>query len=315
MRIPEYKTYQDKQKAFGMRSCRRIATTAEFDAWYEQESKLDTCVFRGVKEAKYKNYTSSQRKGFVEDRQNEMPCEMVAREIEELKTARGRLLDAYCQTIGIPCSDLFLLSFAQHYGGISPLLDFTTRLDNALFFMIDGCCQDQSGLPKTDLGNYGSVYSFPKEKMLTIEQMASSSANVMEPFKNLPFEQLQAQHVDSCMRLFSHKMFTHTWRKRFVLIENRITSFNVGDKTLYTPLIISNLNIVAQQGCFVYSDKDWDPIEKGLKCVDIHKSLMPYIIKNYLQPKGLCRETMYPQEEEIADDALFNTIAAPTKHE
>lgn len=313
MKIPEYATYKAKQKAFGEKCYRRITSTAEFDAWYEQESKLDTCVFRGVKEAKYKNFTSSQRKYYEIDRKDLSPQELVEIELNELRKTQGGLLQALCYSQGFPCSDLFLLSFAQHYGGITPLLDFTTNINKALFFMIWQAEQSPVGKDSDSLDNYGSLYLFPKKNMLTIEQLASSSAKVMKPFQELPFEHLQAQHVDSCLRLFSHKMFTHTWRARYVLIENKISEFKVGDKTLYTPLIISNINIISQDGCFVYSDKDLMPIEKGLGCLDIHKSLFYYIIKKYLAPNNITEENMFPQSEMMVEKALFNTLATPSK--
>lgn len=313
MKIPEYKTYQDKQKAFGMRSCRRITTTAEFDAWYEQESKLDTCVFRGVKEAKYKNFTSSQRKYFITDRTDMTPQEFVALELESLTASYGGLLKKYCDLQGLPCSDLFLLSFAQHYGGISPLLDFTSQIDKALYFMMVDAEQNPAGCDRDSLDNYMSLYLFPKENILSIEEMIKTSSAVFEPFKSLPYDQLFNELTKSCLSIFSHAVFTHSWRSRFVLIENKQYVVKIGEQLFGVPLIISNLNIVAQDGCFVYSDKDDKPMEKGLGCLDIHKSLIPYIAQKYLIPKGITTQTMFPQEEEIVNAAIFNTFATPTK--
>lgn len=306
MRIPNYISPKEKRKAFGEAVYLQINTARDFDIWFEAGSKLEGHVFRGIKEASYKNFTSAQRHQMMFDLPGNDTTTIVAKELEQLRQTHGHLLESYCASQALPCSDLFLLSLAQHHGGISPLLDFTLDLRTALFFMTDGAAMPLSGADKDDLGNYVSLYLCPMKNILTLDKMMDSTAKVMEPLKDLPYEHIHAQLIDSCLKVFSHAIFSHTWRERFVLIENRPFIKEVGGKAFGIPLVITNMNIVAQQGCFVYSDKDLMPIERGLACLDIHKSLVPYIVKKYLV--GYNHETMYPQEEHIMQTALFNAM-------
>lgn len=307
LKIPHYISADEKRKAFGEKAYRQINTAREFDEWYAAESKSDECVFRGIKEASYKNFTSAQRHQMLFDLPGKDTTAIVAKELEQLRKTHGHLLEAYCTSQALPCSDLFLLSLAQHHGGISPLLDFTHNLNTALFFMTDGASMPDAGADKGELGNYVSLYLFPKKNILTLDQMMDSTAKVMESCsKELSYVQIYNELTNACLKLFSHALFSHTWRGRFVLIENRPYFKLISEQMFGIPLVITNLNIVAQQGCFVYSDKDLLPIEKGLGCLDIHKSLVPYIVSKYLA--GYTHETMYPQEENIMQRALFNAM-------
>lgn len=72
---------------------------------------------------------------------------------------------------------------------------------------------------------------------------------------------------------------------------------------------ISNLNIVAQKGCFIFyynNSHPLQPFETDIECVDIHKSLIPYlqdtIIKNH--PSKL-----FPQESEIVKVSLQKALS------
>ena len=53
-------------------------------------------------------------------------------------------------------TDYSILAFIQHYGGPTPLLDFTSNLSTALFFAFDGREDD----------NYASLYIVPKSKFI-----------------------------------------------------------------------------------------------------------------------------------------------------
>lgn len=62
-------------------------------------------------------------------------------------------------------------------------------------------------------------------------------------------------------------------------------------------LVLSNLNLIAQQGCFVLYDEQTKPLEEyckekyiQLNCYDIHKSLASYIKKKI----ALTRDDIYP---------------------
>ena len=80
---------------------------------------------------------------------------------------------------------------------------------------------------------------------------------------------------------------------------------------------LSNLNITAQKGCFVYHNDGLKPFEfKGLYCVDIHKSLVPYIRKDYLTANSLksfkdtiSEQTIYPNAGTVVEEALNDALS------
>lgn len=84
----------------------------------------------------------------------------------------------------------------------------------------------------------------------------------------------------------------------------------------------SNPNIIAQQGCFILNPSPIDPLEHlyyvrnnqlkeekrvaflpNLKCLNIHKSLAPYIREEYLRSNEITKETIYPDFNAIANEA------------
>lgn len=79
-------------------------------------------------------------------------------------------------------------------------------------------------------------------------------------------------------------------------------------RTLYW----SNLNIIAQKGCFLlYNHQENLPLEEymdghrysKLGCLDVHKSLVDYVRANYLS--GLTRETLFPNITRMARQAYI----------
>lgn len=79
----------------------------------------------------------------------------------------------------------------------------------------------------------------------------------------------------------------------------------------------SNPNIIAQKGCFLLNTHEKQPLEKkfleekegkllknaALSCLDIHKSLAPYIREEYLKSEGITKESIYPDFNAIANEA------------
>ena len=94
-----------------------------------------------------------------------------------------------------------------------------------------------------------------------------------------------------------------------ILIENKPLKIKLNDYEVNTRLIISNLNIVAQQGCFLYHDYGIVPLEKGITCVDIHKSLIPYIVNKYLKANNINKYSLFPTEDNIVNESTFNMMA------
>lgn len=307
-----------------------------------------------MKEAKFKNYTSAQRKTITDELTDQR--RLIRSELESLLNSHGGLLKQYCESLGMSCSHLYLMSFAQHYGGVSPLLDFSFNLNKSLFFMVEGAEMPIAGADENSLDNFMSLYSSKydeaKEKeylrlnretisgeftdhnsvyksaavlsdtMLTLPVIAQLSLDAFveggvmrarakgdtrtkQKLIEVVFQEIAVPYFDHIFNydtLCSHEMP----EIQPFLIPNKPLWLEINGESRQSRVMVSNLNIVAQEGCFVYYDRDLNPLEYQLRCADIHKSLIPYIKKNYLQDYP--REVMYPDPNLIACQSLFNAL-------
>ena len=96
----------------------------------------------------------------------------------------------------------------------------------------------------------------------------------------------------------------------FLLIPNNKKTHSIPikgkNKLLSGVFSISNLNIVAQKGCFVFylPVTPTMPFESPLHCIDIHKSLIPYI-DEYTRLK---KNDIYPDEYELVKDSYNKAL-------
>lgn len=342
MKIPEYISLEEKGydlnvttpiQRFDNYQC--IVDVDSFDKWYRTHKGTSNIFFRGVKEAKYKNFTSAQRLYYKNDYLSVGPYDLVKAHIEEMRKVRNGILPAYCESMNMPCTDLFLLSCSQHHkNGISPLLDFTSNLNTALFFM----CNDAqtpiggSGVNHSmDINNFVSLYTTnPLNGYVSLQSLCNA---LIKAITQEAAQQLSDKEID-LSNLLKHKkaqreladifngcvvkFFTYssiravlyeTYDYKPILIENRPLKIKLNDYEVNTKLIISNLNIVAQQGCFLYHDYGIAPLEKGITCVDIHKSLIPYIVNKYLKANNINKYSLFPTEDNIVNESTFNMMA------
>lgn len=170
-KIPEYSNLEEKKKYFKTYQPTSgkftIDTKEEYDEFYEsfsQEDRRDKeIIFRGVKEAKYKMYTSVQRE-FIqnpkllkkEGERYEQPVEFVMDEIKSLKD--DKRFTTYYEALGIQVTDFLCLSFLQHYGAPTPFLDFTYNIDKALYFATEGELKKPCFLCEGKIEDYISIY-------------------------------------------------------------------------------------------------------------------------------------------------------------
>ena len=161
MELSAYKDIKEKDKVFLENEV--IDTEKDFDLWMRKmrglisNRKLHMC-FRGLSEAKYKNYSSLQRfwLGRDYDMNAQKMIERVQRVIDGRKNEEDKL-SQYMRAINIHPNDWFILSFLQHYGAVSPLIDFSREVEVALFFACDGV---KYPLPNDNIEKYMSVYYF-----------------------------------------------------------------------------------------------------------------------------------------------------------
>lgn len=289
-------------------------------------------VIRGVSEAKYKLYTSAQREWMTNEwwLQRITFPEFVGRLLDHIKTD---FIEKYFQSMNIAINDLLLLSFLQHYGAPSPLLDFTTDPKVALFFALEHMQGSSSGCQGIE--NYFSIYIILMDKVKSLDVMIKKKIDKAVSRKTekekLPKKTLIVATKEARER------YLH-WLDWFR--NSRTSSSGLCDKTilfLTNPLNIerpsivlpnlywSNPNIIAQKGCFLLNTHEKQPLEErlleekekrilknaALFCFDIHKSLAPYIREEYLKPK-ITKETIYPDFNTIANGAYEAFKRNPT---
>lgn len=278
MKLENYKSLEEKAEVFKSCGYLRIDTVSAFYDWYESFPK-DDILFRGVNEASYKLYTSAQRLYITHDLalSGKSVEDVIEGELEHLKHIDNGLLKKYFGLLDVIDHDMLYLSFLQHYSGISPLIDFTTSIEKALFFMQEGVAYSDVG--EDGIDNYSSLYykfQSPKPRNL----------------KNLPEQDIR--DTFSFSRMYQNA--------RSIVFQSEQINVDSPKKCSF-----ANLNLVAQDGRFLFYSDGINPLEENISCVDIHKSLAPYI-KKTLEEKGITKESIYPQEETIAKMALQRAL-------
>ncbi|SOD99786.1 FRG domain-containing protein [Spirosoma fluviale] len=303
MKTEEYGNFEEKGDIFhngGVKICFNVDQM--FDL-LENLIKREDFIFRGCPEAKYKIYNSAQRyyignelyKQVKAEDMNKHYTEFISNLIEECKNWNNSTVSNLLLNSGINGNNCIpYLSFMQHYGVPTPLIDFTYDPYVALFFAIDGETYKPSDV---EIDNYFSLY-------YTFQSMgafAGWQATFDEKFKNnaLTYDELSYNEMQ-------------------ILTPKRA---ELG--------IINNTNIINQKGLFFYNNDPTLPLEENylefiqylkkemgedkmkefaitetlLNCINFHKSLIPYI-KKKLDDLGITREYIYPDFYRMKDKAL-----------
>lgn len=152
--------WNDRQNNPHLDYC-RIDSDIQYKALYKVLSGKPNCIFRGIKDAKHKIYTSAQVHSILKKTSIE-PRQFVTNEIIALKKANGGLLPRYFEALGVDETDFLYLSLLQHYSAKTPFLDFSYSLDKALFFAQD---KYKYCLFGNDISKYVSIYWIDLEEM------------------------------------------------------------------------------------------------------------------------------------------------------
>lgn len=335
MEIKEYKSLKEKESYF---ECVKIDKIADLDALVEEYVNLKTytsknidksLIFRGLNEAKFKLYNSGQRRWIGEelDKFGKTYLNFIELEIEKAKSFQNNLLVKFYSALGHKAYDFSILSFLQHYGAPTPLLDFTYSFDCAAFFATDQLLYK----PSTDIENYFSIYmidtSNVKNELASFFQLIQSSLeNIDTIIENTKIENVNYEKILDQFRILDFKTF-------YDLKLFHIPGFNIDNKKFKLKnypnfeLIINqhNLNIINQEGLFVFNSDPLTPLENlftgkqkenqtfilpKIKCWNIHKRFKDYFIRYLTEGTDkkrnfpINRAFIYPQEEEIAKYAF-----------
>lgn len=282
------------------------------------------CLFRGVSESKYMMYNSFQRY-WNKNRLFEKGLQYDDTIVKIVKEARNdKTFKKYFDTIGEKISDISVLSFLQHYGNNTPLIDWSYNFDVALFFATNY----QSDYIKSQeaIENYFSVY-FIEENNLSAFNYKLDVAGIMEnQFQDFlrqdgwddeKFKSIDKKHS---IKNYIKKRGYNVILNEFGNLQNLFKLPSVcffGDKEVLdvaSQNLINNFNIINQEGGFLWNFHSYAPIEfiikkihrphvnslcpTNIKSLEINKKLIP-IAKKYLEEKGIHEEYVFPNPKSI----------------
>lgn len=267
----------------------------------EQENGSNA-LFRGQPEARLMLYSSLQRLWIDKRLENhyESYRQLIDNLIKTCKEWNFGLISKYLRNAGWEENELSILSIMQHYGVPTPLLDFTYDINKSLFF---ATLNIDLSPPATEIDEYFSIYYIYKKNSL------------------LSFSRMMVNELlDSGRKkkIINEKDLNSTMQYDLALIDNTDQAYRIQN----------NLNILNQEGAFVFNSSPVDPLEvhylkwmniynqimekkedqllpsgKLACCLNINKGLTSKI-REFLARKGIDRYSMFPDLNQMRTDCL-----------
>ena len=292
MKLPEYKELQDKGDYFDNYA---IKTLKDFDTFYSDFAQKEGLIYRGVNEAKFHIYTSAQRFWLTDNlkSQSTFTC-FIDVLLNKLKS--DNTIIEYLNSTDVAYNDVLGLAMLQHFGAPSTLIDFSLDLNCALFFAFDGM---KKGNSYNEIDDYVSIYVVNRKSLehSFLPNLTEMYAHGMETGTKM-IEDLIAedskinvdssliQNIDKFVCWYDPKnpqgglsSFNTPFYIGNPLVEKSFSTFKDNQRLYW-----SNINLIAQKGCFILNTHESQPLEefmasKGYKiiCFNIHKTLSEYI--------------------------------------
>ena len=308
--LKTYKELADKDGVFASHVIVNSKSELDYclkDLETKQKHRKERFLFRGHNEAAFKLYTSSQR--FWDYRDLAITgINYTEAIVKMIKTLKDGPLHDYYKRLGVIQNDWLYLSFLQHYGAPSPLLDFSRRYDVALFFAFDEVCF--SG--KTEIDNYVSMYYYR-----TVEAANGYSCSVIKLAEKAAENKLTMQGKQFWDDLSYPKIIAEN-ETVIVPAYSRTSAIKNKNKEQVSIYSIANLNSTAQEGEFVCNGSSDKPLEEiwirnskaCLHCIDIHKALYEYVLKDVLKSTiEEARRKYYPTERDLAYNTQMTLLS------
>jgi hypothetical protein len=300
--LETYKSFEEKENFFQFGGM-KIDTIERFNHFTHllmvQYSKGDF-IFRGLSEAKYKLFNSAQRKWKEitnrEDLSNESKYDdFIISLIGECKHWNSGTVNNLLKTYGISENNsIAYLSFMQHLGIPTPLMDFTKNPNKALFFAVNSIPEDfkESG---DEIENYFSVY-YTYQNNTAFEIFHTVMEKNRESRSSGEFDYLDLT------------------RNSIILISDRKVEYQ----------IVNNIRVTNQEGLFFFNNSPDMPIEEQYKtfanlllekigrekfkkilahetfsgCLNIHKKFVGHT-KKLLNEMDITKAFIYPDISDL----------------
>ncbi len=324
--ISEYRSTLQKSISFDQQN---IDTEEEFDKIYKEFSVKGNTIFRGQREAKWRLYSKLQRlwindKLFHKDNYQGLIEKMIENGKKEYSKQIKKLLQANHIDSENPIS---ILGYLQHHGCPTPLLDWTYKFQNSLYFAIDGLTPNPRSI---EIEDYCSVY-FIEEKYVEGANLRTIISEGLDKLEEPELQRLidiysygdvkrkkamqkhfAGRKVFDRSRINGSGLVSHMTKIEH-LINFQIAYFSDKDKDSGILFSLNNSeNILNQEGVFTWNSDSSKPIEmvgdeqykeekpeeeangySFCNCINIHKKLEGYI-RNQLEADGITKELIYP---------------------
>lgn len=253
--------------------------------------------------------------------------------IKGVSNAQNGILVKYFQCLGIEhITDLAWLSYLQHYGCPTPMLDWTYDIQKALFFAADRARSDEDS---SEIENYISVYVIhepialelsPKSDIQELFSPIGEKSHLNDSVIDKINQAIHDSLGDQMLGLVNEELkkrrriryFDRRIHKLFdvdMLASRNITFVSDRDNNPELSMrLLNSLNIVSQDGAFFFNPHPFAPLEWVLeKCVkpncpdneydncysiNIHIDLLP-VLHGRITELGYSRRTIYPDPYEI----------------
>jgi hypothetical protein len=321
--LKSFADLESKKTLFSKTQYFQIDTKADFDKWFGfydsalKQKRKTNFIYRGMGDASYKLYTSSQRLWIQNDMAQWAEKDYIDFVSDLVKMAKKypllkKVFDIY--DYGEDERELPILSLLQHYQAPTPLMDWTYNINVALFFATESIT---GGKGTGKIGDYFSIYRINKQKYKD-EFLSIRDVN----YEHLP--------------ILSYKTFSAEGNAIFYLSDfekGNTTGTKASSKIAVLPNIkpmtsIYNQNIIPQEGLFIfnpYPEKTIDDIfntkaEEGpvnlllepFACFNIKKDLAEYVRRHIKQGHQIDQSFIYPKlstDAEMIKNEILNKYA------
>lgn len=324
--ISEYKSLVQKSFCFDQYA---VDTKEQFDEIYENYKNSEDILYRGQREASWRLYGKMQRfwildklyvKGYT---YQDLLSKLVADGRAEFEATILQLLGIHHIDV---INNISVLGFLQHHGCPTPLIDWTYKFQNALYFGLDGL--EKNAGPR-EIDNYFSVYFIKQSDMEGggMRQVMDDSLNVLDEehaaatiaeYAKDEAQRLEMMEYFKGRKIFDKDRIPGSGLIEYVtrvehMVEMPLSFFS--DKDATTGFIFSlnnSKNILNQAGVFIWNASPTKPLEmvgaelymadeknknpdnyRFCECFNINKELVPYI-KQRLAEDGITQGFIYP---------------------